>query len=188
MTDKKLPPASAPSPDADMARRRLLLRGGAVAGGLAAFAAGYGETLGRGAKGLIAGTSGKATAHGTRGNSLTPEFRIDPATGQLSTQPGQVVSPSSCLGCWTQCGIRVRVDTERNQILRVAGNPYHPLATTNHAPMDTPVREVYAMLGGDHGLEGRATSCARGSAMFEHQKAPHRVLTPLKRVGPRGSG
>ena len=44
------------------------------------------------------------------------------------------------------------------------------------------------MLGGDNGLEGRATSCARGSAMFEHQTAPHRVLQPLKRVGPRGSG
>ena len=54
--------------------------------------------------------------------------------------------------------------------------------------METPVREVYALLGGDNGLEGRATSCARGSAMLEHQKAPHRVLAPLKRVGPRGSG
>ena len=115
-------------------------------------------------------------------------FRFDPATGQLTTQPGQVVSPSSCLGCWTQCGVRVRVDTQKGEIIRIAGNPYHPLATTHHAPMETPVREVYAMLGGDNGLEGRATSCARGSAMFEHQTAPHRVLQPLKRVGPRGSG
>lgn len=168
--------------------RRNLLRGGLVAGGAAAFVAGYGETLMRGARGLMGGTSGTATASATRGNALTPEFRIDPVTGVLDTQPGQVVSPSSCLGCWTQCGIRVRVDTAKNQILRVAGNPYHPLATTAHAPMETPVREVYAMLGGDNGLEGRATSCARGSAMFEHQRAGHRVLTPLKRVGPRGSG
>lgn len=186
MTDKKHSPEQ--SQDADVARRRLLLRGGAVAGGLAAFAAGYGQTVARGAKGLIDGTSGTATASATRGNSLQPEFRIDPATGQLTTQPGQVVSPSSCLGCWTQCGVRVRVDTENNTILRIAGNPYHPLATTNPAPMETPVREVYAMLGGDNGLEGRATSCARGSAMLAHQKAEHRVLTPLKRVGPRGSG
>jgi tetrathionate reductase subunit A len=29
----------------------MLLRGGAVAGGLAAFAAGYGETVAKGAKG-----------------------------------------------------------------------------------------------------------------------------------------
>lgn len=186
MTDKKH--SSEQSNEPDVARRRMLLRGGAVAGGLAAFAAGYGETVVKTAKGLVAGTSGVPTASATRGNSLTPEFRIDPLTGQLTTQPGQVVSPSSCLGCWTQCGVRVRIDTENNQILRIAGNPYHPLATTNPAPMETPVREVYAMLGGDHGLEGRATSCARGSAMLAHQTAAHRVLTPLKRVGPRGSG
>ncbi|WP_237173598.1 tetrathionate reductase subunit A [Paracandidimonas lactea] len=182
---KKLTTQSA-KPDAS--RRRMLLRGGAVAGGLAAFAAGYGETVVKGAKGLITGSSGEATKSATRGNSLTPEFRIDPLTGRLATQPGQVVSPSSCLGCWTQCGVRVRVDTAHNQIIRIAGNPYHPLATTHPASMETPVREVYAMLGGENGLEGRATSCARGSAMLEHQKAPHRVLTPLKRVGPRGGG
>lgn len=189
MTDKKkLPQAPEDSLDAEAARRRLLLRGGLTAGGLAAFAAGYGETLARGAKGLVAGTSGTPTASATRGNSLTPEFRIDPATGALATQPGQVVSPSSCLGCWTQCGVRVRVDTASNRILRVAGNPYHPLATTRPAAMEEPVREVYAKLGKELGLEGRATSCARGSSMLEHQNAPHRVLTPLKRVGPRGSG
>ncbi|MBS0508289.1 MAG: tetrathionate reductase subunit TtrA [Proteobacteria bacterium] len=185
MTDKKQHPTQE-APEVN--RRRMLLRGGAVAGGLAAFAAGYGETMAKGAKGLVTGSSGKATKSATRGNSLTPEFRIDPVTGQLSTQPGQTVSPSSCLGCWTQCGVRVRVDNAKNAIIRIAGNPYHPLATTHNAPMDRPVREVYAMLGGDNGLEGRATSCARGSAMLAHQQAAHRVLAPLKRVGPRGSG
>lgn len=172
----------------DGTRRKLLLRGGVTAGGLAAFAAGYGETVVKAGKGLLIGSSGVPTAHATRGNSLAPEFRIDPETGALTTQPGQVVSPSSCLGCWTQCGVRVRVHTASNRILRVAGNPYHPLATTHPAPMETPVREVYAQLGGDNGLEGRATACARGSAMLEHQSSPHRVLQPLKRVGNRGEG
>ncbi|MDO4725568.1 MAG: hypothetical protein Q4A97_12510, partial [Comamonadaceae bacterium] len=68
MTDKKKPS----SPDAS---RRNLLRGGLVAGGAAAFAAGYGETLMKGAKGLLTGTSGAPTANATRGNSLLPEFR-----------------------------------------------------------------------------------------------------------------
>ena len=184
MTDKKISPES--TQDADIAKDACCCAGG-VAGGLAALPPAM-ETVAKGAKGLITGSSGKSTQSATRGNSLTPEFRIDPVTGQLTTQPGQVVSPSSCLGCWTQCGVRVRVDTADNRIIRIAGNPYHPLATTHPAPMETPVREVYAMLGGDNGLEGRATSCARGSAMLEHQKAPHRVLKPLKRVGPRGSG
>nr|WP_227870927.1 tetrathionate reductase subunit A [Orrella marina] len=165
-----------------------MLRGGVAAGGLAAFAAGYGETVAKAAKGLISGTAGGPTAHAVRGNSLTPEFRIDPVSGLLSTQPGQVVSPSSCLGCWTQCGVRVRVDTTTNSIIRTAGNPYHPLATTRPAPMEKPVREVYATLGGDAGYEGRATACARGSSMLEQQKSPYRVTQPLKRVGPRGSG
>lgn len=76
MTDKKISPEQ--SQDADVARRRLLLRGGAVAGGLAAFAAGYGQTVARGAKGLIDGTSGTATASATRGNSLLPGSALTP--------------------------------------------------------------------------------------------------------------
>ena len=126
-------------------------------------------------------------AHATR-NSLTPEFRIDAQHGALTTQPGQTVAMSSCMGCWTQCGVRVRVDTASNTILRVAGNPYHPLATAKPVPMEMPIREAYARLGGEGGLGGRATSCARGSSMQEQQINPHRVLQPLKRVGPRGSG
>ncbi len=182
--DKKRATDQAP----DLSKRKLITHGGIAAGGIAAFAAGYGETVFKAGKGLVTGSAGAVPAHATRGNSLTPEFRIDPATGALSTQPGQTVSMSSCLGCWTQCGVRVRVDTETSTILRVAGNPYHPLATVNPAPMSMPVREVFAKLGGESGLEGRATSCARGSAMLEQQHNPHRVLQPLKRVGPRGSG
>ena len=187
MTDKHTPSRN-DKQAGGTSRRKLLTHGGIAAGGLAAFAAGYGQTVYKAAKGLVTGTAGTPTADALRGNSLTPEFIIDAATGQLSTQPGQTVSMSSCLGCWTQCGVRVRVDDAQNRILRVAGNPYHPLATVNPAPMETPVREVYAMLGGENGLEGRATSCARGSAMLEQQNNPHRVLQPLKRVGPRGSG
>ncbi|HRL21340.1 MAG TPA: tetrathionate reductase subunit A [Alcaligenes sp.] len=172
----------------NLSRRQVLARGGVAVGGLAAFAAGYSDTVVKAVQGLGQGTAGVPTAHATRGNSLQAEFRIDPMTGLLDTQPGQVVSPSSCLGCWTQCGVRVRIDTENNTILRIAGNPYHPLATTQPAVMDQPVREVYAMLGGENGLEGRASACARGASMLAQHASPYRVLAPLKRVGPRGSG
>lgn len=169
-------------------RRKLLKHGSLAAGGVAAFAAGYADTVVNAVKGFTQGSAGHPPKHAVRGNSLTPEFTIDEKTGELRTQPGQVVSPSLCLGCWTQCGVRVRVDQENNQILRIAGNPYHPLATTKPAPMELPVREVYAKLGTEYGLEGRATSCARGSAMQEQVDNPYRVLTPLKRVGKRGEG
>lgn len=172
----------------NLGRRKLMVRGGVAAGGLAAFAAGYGETLVKAAKGVASGTAGVPVADAVRGNSLKPEFRIDSLSKTLVATPGQVVSPSSCLGCWTQCGVRLRIDTDTGRILRIAGNPYHPLATTNPAAMETPVREVYAALGGDSGLEGRATSCSRGSSMLQQQVSPYRVLQPLKRVGTRGGG
>lgn len=169
-------------------RRKLLKHGSLAAGGMAAFAAGYSDTVVNAVKGFTQGSAGHPPKHAVRGNSLTPEFTIDQATGQLTTQPGQVVSPSLCLGCWTQCGVRVRVDQENNKIIRIAGNPYHPLATTTPAPMALPVRDVYSKLGIEYGIEGRATSCARGSAMQQQVDNPYRVLTPLKRVGKRGEG
>lgn len=180
--------AQTPEETVDTSRRSLLRHGSLAVGGAAVFAAGYSETLIKGTEGLISGTAGVPTASATRGNSLPAEFTIDPKTGLLTTHPGQIVAPSSCLGCWTQCGVRVRVDVDNNRILRVAGNPYHPLATTSPAPMQMPVREVFSRLGGDPGLEGRATACGRGAAMLEQYANPYRVLKPLKRVGPRGSG
>ena len=172
----------------DNSRRKLLKHGTVAAGGIAAFAAGYSDTLGKAVKGLTTGSAGEVPKHAVRGNSLTPEFMIDPVTKELKQQAGQVVSPSSCLGCWTQCGIRVRVDQESNTILRISGNPYHPLATTAASPMDVPVRQVYSTLGLEGGYDGRATSCARGTSMQLQAQNPYRVLGPLKRVGKRGEG
>src|SRR5699024_2902991 len=54
--------------------------------------------------------------------------------------------------------------------------------------MDESVREVVSRLGQEHGLEGRATACARGNAMQQQVNSPYRVLSPLKRVGKRGEG
>ena len=168
-------------------RRKLLKHGSLAAGGLVAFAAGYGDTVANMVKGLSQGTAGDTPKHAVRGNSLVPEFAID-ASGALIPTPGQVISPSVCLGCWTQCGVRVRVNQDDNRIMRIAGNPYHPLSTTDPAPMDESVREVYSRLGSEKGLGGRATSCARGTAMQQQVDNPNRVLTPLKRVGKRGEG
>lgn len=169
-------------------KRRNLLKGGVALGGLGAFGAGYLGPMTKTAVGLVRGTAGEPTMDRIAGNALKPEFRIDPETGALSCAEGQVVSLTQCLGCWTQCGIRARVDTENNTILRIAGNPYSPLSHETPETYTTPVRQAYAKLGGDSGLEGRSTACARGAAMLETLTSPHRVLQPLKRVGPRGSG
>ena len=61
-------PESTQEQPRDEARRKLMLRGGVVAGGMAAFAAGYGETVVKAVKGLAQGTAGAPTAHAVRGN------------------------------------------------------------------------------------------------------------------------
>lgn len=60
----------------------------------------------------------------------------------------------------TFCGMRVTVDGER--VLAVEGDPANP--------------------------DSRGFLCVRGRAAHEIRDSPARILTPLRRVGPRGSG
>lgn len=163
-------------------RRELI-----AAGGLAAFAAGFSQTLGRMVSAFAAD---EAPAHNIHGRSAEPEFSVDPRTGALQANPGQQVSYTGCLGCTTQCGVRVRIDKASGQVIRVAGNPYNPLSTEPHLPMKVSVKESLVALSRfqDQGLAGRSTACGRGNAAMDQMNSPFRVLTPLKRVGPRNSG
>ena len=82
-----------------------------AAGGLAAFVAGFSQTLGR----MVANFTGpeeKKIAEGRHihGRSAEPEFTVDPVSGEFTPNPNQQVSYTACLGCTTQCGVRVRID------------------------------------------------------------------------------
>lgn len=162
-------------------RRQILALGGA-----AAFAAGYSQTVGRIA-GKLAGHD--APPHKTAGEAPEPEFRVD-AQGRLEINTNQQVSYTACLGCTTMCGVRVRVDRASGRVLRVAGNPYSPLSTDPHLPMKASVRDSFLAISAlkDKGLDGRSTACGRGNAVAAQIDSPYRVLTPLKRVGPRNGG
>ena len=165
-----------------ISKRRQVL----ALGGLAAFAAGYAETTGR----LVGKLLGRdAPKHKTAGNAPEPEFRVN-GQGQLEINPRQQVSYTTCLGCTTMCGVRVRIDRASGKVLRVAGNPYSPLSTDPHLPMKASVRESFVAISGlkGKGLDGRSTACGRGNAVAQQMDSPYRVLTPLKRVGPRNSG
>ncbi|THF67411.1 tetrathionate reductase subunit TtrA [Pseudothauera nasutitermitis] len=164
-------------------QRRDLL----AAGGLAAFAAGFSQTFGRMADAF---TGERPEQHKLHGRALETEFRVDPATGELSVNPHQQVSYTGCLGCTTLCGVRVRIDKDSGKVLRVAGNPYSPLSTEPHLPMKASVKESFVALSrfADKGLDGRSTACGRGNAALAQIDSPFRVLTPLKRVGPRNAG
>jgi len=170
--------------------RRKFIKGVAAVGGATAFGAGYTYTSKEIVTGLLKGTSGEKTHSALFGNAPMPEFLVDPKTGQLELNPEQQVSFSMCLGCNTMCGVRVRYDKKSGRILRVAGNPYHPLSADPQIPYATPIKDALLSLSNyqQKGLAGRSTACGRGNAVLQEVSSPYRVLTPLKRVGPRGSG
>ncbi|MCB2380715.1 tetrathionate reductase subunit TtrA [Shewanella sp. SR1] len=173
----------------DKSKRRFI-KGAAVTGGVGLFAAGYSHTLAQMGKGVVNGTSGKSTQDPLHGNSLTPEYKVDLQSGQLISNDDQRVANTMCLGCWTKCGVRARIDQKTDKIIRISGNPYHPLSSREHIDFDTPIKTAFVGLSAfqEQGLQGRSTACARGNAMLEQLDSPHRVTQCLKRVGKRGNG
>lgn len=162
-----------------------------AAGGLVAFAAGFSQTLGRMVANFTAEPEKKiADGRHIHGRSAEPEYTVDPVSGEFTPNPAQQVSYTACLGCTTLCGVRVRVDKASGDIIRVSGNPYSPLSTDPHLPMKASVKESLIALSRfqDKGLGGRSTACGRGNAAMDQMNSPFRVLTPLKRVGPRNGG
>ncbi len=98
---------------------------------------------------------------------------------------------SSCLGCNVRCGIRVRVSLNDGLevIERIEGNPYHPynryvsadhqLRRYDTLEYKTPVQQSLKVSG---------TLCPRGQDGIHYVYDPYRIVKPLKRAGPRGSG
>ncbi|MFQ6371612.1 tetrathionate reductase subunit A [Shewanella sp. YIC-542] len=173
----------------DKSKRRFI-KGAAITGGAGLFAAGYSHTLSQLGKGVVSGSSGAITDSAIHGNSLAPELNVNLENGAISANPQQRLANSMCLGCWSRCGVRARIDNASDKILRITGNPYHPLSAREHLPFNTPIKSALLHTSGyqEQGLDGRSTACARGNAMLELLDNPHRVTHCLKRVGPRGSG
>ena len=70
--------------------------------------------------------------------------------------------PTTCFNCEAACGLVAYVDKKDLSIKKLEGNPFHP------------------------GSRGR--NCAKGPATLNQVNDTGRVLYPMKRVGPRGSG
>ncbi len=70
--------------------------------------------------------------------------------------------PTTCFNCESACGLVAFIDRETFKIRKFEGNPVHP------------------------GSRGR--NCAKGPATLNQVYDPERILYPLKRSGPRGSG
>ncbi len=67
------------------------------------------------------GTAGEKTRDIHHGNSLEPEYTVN-QQGNLIPNPN--------------------IDNRNDEILRIAGNPYHPLSHQQHIPFATPVKQV----------------------------------------------
>ncbi len=168
-------------------KRRDFVKGLGAAGALSVFAAGSAPTLKAVANGWWAG---EKPLDRIAGNALPPEYSVDPATGKVVANPDQFVANALCNGCTSLCGIRARVDRTSNRVLRVSGNPYHPLSASPVLPFQASISDSFRALSRfeESGLARRSVACSRGNAALDMLADPKRVLTPLKRVGLRGSG
>ncbi len=70
--------------------------------------------------------------------------------------------PTTCFNCESACGLLAYVDKDTREIRKFEGNPLHP--------------------------GSRGKNCAKGPATINQVNDPDRILAPMKRVGPRGSG
>jgi anaerobic selenocysteine-containing dehydrogenase len=70
--------------------------------------------------------------------------------------------PTTCFNCESACGLLAYVDKATGRIRKLEGNPLHP--------------------------GSRGKNCAKGPATINQVNDPDRILTPMKRVGPRGAG
>ncbi len=90
-----------------------------------------------------------------------PGPRPDPASPRA---PGDRVAHTTCYMCACRCGVSVYVsDTDDGpRVSHIEGNRAHP--------------------------KNKGVLCAKGSAGLMQHLSPARLMTPLKRTGPRGSG
>jgi len=86
----------------------------------------------------------------------------DPAAWPRTVSRRYTIVPTICFNCEAACGLMAYVDKETLRVRKLEGNPYHP------------------------GSRGR--NCAKGPATLNQIEDPNRILYPLRRKGPRGSG
>lgn len=119
-----------------------------------------------------------------------PEAYIDTKNGTVKLENSITVRHSACLGCYSSCGNRVKIDKETGKILRVYGNPYNPNNAEPHLSLTEPLTESYLAFSTyeDKGNIHRGTLCVRGNGTLDSHYDPMRIFVPLKRNGPRGKG
>src|SRR3990172_8822253 len=108
-----------------------------------------------------AGAAGVTSlAGGLVGASWAQELTKGGRSTNRTTGLPRVAIPSTCLQCQARCGILGFV--EDGALVKIEGNPKDP--------------------------NNRGKLCARGQAGVNHLTNPDRLVYPIRRTGPRGSG
>ncbi len=161
-------------------RRKFLIGAGAAAA--VASVAGYKDTLG-----AVVTQSNKGTLAKDSIYFNSPDAEYSFLNDEFVPNDKYKVCATTCIGCTTQCGIRVKVDKETDKVVRVLGNPYNLLSTDPWLPYNTSLKDSYKLLSQNGKFETyRSNVCARGNSVQDKIDEKGRVLKPLKRVGKRG--
>ncbi len=89
-------------------------------------------------------------------------MEYDPNAWPKKVEKRYMLVPTTCFNCEAACGLIAYVDKDTLKVRKLEGNPHHP--------------------------GSRGKNCAKGPATINQINDPNRILYPLKRVGPRGSG
>ena len=118
------------------------------------------------------------------------EAKVDPKTGEVTVNEDVMVRYSSCVGCYSACGNRVKIDRETGRVIGVGGNPYNPACAYPYLDFEAPLTEAYQAMSyaNGKGNQLRGTICGRGNGTLDAVTQPDRITTPLKRAGKRGEG
>lgn len=95
-------------------------------------------------------------------SSWNDVVEFDPGAWPKKVERRSMLVPTICFNCEAACGLMAYVDKENLKVRKLEGNPYHP--------------------------GSRGKNCAKGPATINQIDDPNRILYPMKRVGPRGSG
>ena len=160
--------------------RRSFLK---AAGGLGAL-----SIAGVGIAGQVPKAQAEETAFPEQQNGQPLEATVDPVTGKLEVNEDVIVRYSACLGCYSSCGNRLKLDRQTGRLISVGGNPYHPSCAYPFLNFDEPLSEAYQAMGFAPGKGNltRGTVCGRGQATQDVYAQPDRITAPLKRAGKRG--
>lgn len=162
--------------------RRTFMKAVAAAGALSVVGVGL---QGQDNKALAEGTDFPESKHGQ-----PIEASVDPSTGEVTVNEDVVVRYSTCLGCYCDCGNRIKLDRKTGRVLSVGGNPYHPNSSYPVLDFEAPLEEAYRSMSyaNNKGPAMPGTICARGMGTWNAYSQPDRITMPLKRAGKRGEG